>query len=559
MEAYSRASKDGDLKMPDKKEGQTPEEIHKERSDAKKNFLQAGNVSQANDRVEDWQNASTPKAKDSLDSEKRATMKRRFKGEQGRRLNRVETTSCMCRAAGIKLAKEEGIQLTNILNANTKDYERFMENYFYNKGLLFLSDELSATIKATNTVGEEYTTGMSRLVGAIINSKGIYYLYCTLDKLMKWIISYEKRRVSAITALLQNSNAATESQDFQTACAIQPKSIIIGKTCAMIPKIITGDKYGKNIKRAGETTITNKLMTLTNLEEVYKHNYFVPTDTLGVELLSRTVTLTRDDLNQMIEMWLSEMTDKHTTIEAREYDAFMHCDVNKLAEAFASMYHSEGEECDRLGCAKQEVNEAFMRMKTITPKVETNQSILLVCKDFGDTGDDVSLIKAKDLSVWKEKHKEKTETISDEMLTFMSTDDIMDAAMQQELPTRYAIELCSWDEILGWKLAPSSIYIYGLEFCLSRVLWEMTFFGVEPHGVEKAKADLDASIEESKKNLDENGKPHGIPFEDFVKELLGDDYTEDWYPEEEQERDRRNMAIASYKGNKEAEYLLLML
>lgn len=241
------------------------------------------------------------------------------------------------------------------------------------------------------------------------------------------------------------------------------------------------------------------------------------------------------------------------------YDAFMHCDVNKLAEAFASMYHSEGEDCDRLSSAKQEVNEAFMRMKTITPKVETNQSILLVCKDFGDTGDDVSLIKAKDLSVWKEKHKEKTETISDEMLTFMSTDDIMDAAMQQELPTRYAIELCSWDEILGWKLAPSSIYIYGLEFCLSRVLWEITFFGVEPHGVEKAKADLDASIEESKKNLDENGKPHGIPFEDFVKELLGDDYTEDWYPEEEQERDRRNMAIASYKGNKEAEYLLLML
>ena len=28
--------------------------------------------------------------------------------------------------------------------------------------------------------------------------------------------------------------------------------------------------------------------------------------------------------------------------------------------------------------------------------------------------------------------------------------------------------------------------------------------------------------------------------------LLGDDYTEDWYPEEEQERDRRNMVISSY-------------
>ena len=105
---------------------------------------------------------------------------------------------------------------------------------------------------------------------------------------------------------------------------------LASKGCAMIPKIITGDKYGKNIKRAGETTITNKLMTLANLEEVYKHNYFVPTDTLGVELLSRTVTLTRDDLNQMIEMWLSEMTDKHTTIEAREYvEAYINDEESK--------------------------------------------------------------------------------------------------------------------------------------------------------------------------------------------------------------------------------------
>lgn len=51
----------------------------------------------------------------------------------------------------------------------------------------------------------------------------------------------------------------------------------------------------------------------------------------------------------------------------------------------------------------------------------------------------------------------------------------------------------------------------------------------------------------------------GIPFEEVVKKLLGDDYTEDWYPEEEQEKDRRNMAIAAYKENHEAEKLLAML
>ena len=94
-------------------------------------------------------------------------MKRRFKGERGRRLNRVETASCMCRAAGIPLAKEVGFSLFELLNTDTQDYAQFVNNYFFDKGLLFLSDEISATIKATNTVGEEYTTGRSRLVGIV--------------------------------------------------------------------------------------------------------------------------------------------------------------------------------------------------------------------------------------------------------------------------------------------------------------------------------------------------------------------------------------------------------
>jgi hypothetical protein len=251
-----------------------------------------------------------------------------------------------------------------------------------------------------------------------------------------------------------------------------------------------------------------------------------------------------------------------TTNFENTYQAFMHCDVDKLAAEFAAMYHSGGEERDRLADAKEEVNAAFMRMKTLTLKVEPEQKLLFVCKGFGDVGDDTVCIEASDLRAWKEKHTKvsEAEAISDEMLTFMSTDDIMAAVMKQDLPTQYAFEFCSWEEILSWKLAPSSIYIYGLEWCLSRVLWEMTFFGIEPKGIENAKAEIDANLEETKKDLAENGEPSkGIPFEEVVKKLLGDDYTEDWYPEEEQEKDRRNMAIAAYKENHEAEKLLAML
>ena len=196
-----------------------------------------------------------------------------------------------------------------------------MNNFFYDKGLLFLSDEISATIKASSTMGEEYTLGQSRLVGIVINRTGISFLYCTLDKLMRWVVSYEQRRVSAVMELLKSSSLAATDEDFTTVCNMPPKCIVIGKTCAMVPKIITGDKYGKAIDSADIIKAHNaaRLLTLANLEQVYKYSYFVPTSSIGVELLTRTATLTRNELNEMISVWLDEMAENHTIVSAGRY------------------------------------------------------------------------------------------------------------------------------------------------------------------------------------------------------------------------------------------------
>lgn len=181
------------------------------------------------------------------------------------------------------------------------------------------------------------------------------------------------------------------------------------------------------------------------------------------------------------------------------YEAFMHCDKNKLAKEFAAMYSDNEEQA----AAVKEVDRAFARMETVTPKAVNpdEQSIIVVCKGFGDEGDDTVCIEVEDLRKWREEHLKESEPISDEMLTFMSTDEIENAVMNQDLPTKYAFELSAWDEILSWKLAPSSIYIYGLEFCLSRVLWEMTFFGVDESGVELEKEKLDTRFEEAQRFL----------------------------------------------------------
>ena len=77
------------------------------------------------------------------------------------------------------------------------------------------------------------------------------------------------------------------------------------------------------------------------------------------------------------------------------YEAFMHCDKNKLAKEFAAMYSDNEEQA----AAVKEVDRAFARMETVTPKAVNpdEQSIIVVCKGFGDEGDDTVCIEVRDL------------------------------------------------------------------------------------------------------------------------------------------------------------------
>lgn len=240
------------------------------------------------------------------------------------------------------------------------------------------------------------------------------------------------------------------------------------------------------------------------------------------------------------------------------YDAFMRCDTNKLAEEFAAIYDDSKKDAEkRLETAQKVIRASYERMKNTTLASNDDESMVVVCKSFDDAGDDVACVKAQEIRDWKKKHEKDYEPISDEALTFMSTDEIYNAITADGLPQRYAFEFSPWEEILSWNLAEPSVARYSLEHCLAGILWEMTFFGVDPAGVEKEREKLDAAIEEAKQASAE-GRVSGkaCSFEDFAKEVLGDEYTEDWYPEEERERDARNMAIASYKYGVEFRLLL---
>lgn len=241
-------------------------------------------------------------------------------------------------------------------------------------------------------------------------------------------------------------------------------------------------------------------------------------------------------------------------------EAFMQCDADKLINEYSKILSNEdNSEEETLASAKSEIDAALERIRQTQPKEKSTegQDVLVVCKSYDENGSDTFCVNAKDIVVWKSKQKSNVSTvsdeinaISDEMLTFMSTDDILKAAMDIEVPEKYAIEFCKWEEILGWKLADLCIAWYGLEYCVAHVLWEMTFFGVDPAGVEKATEEIHTRLEEAKKDLDENGEhKRYITIDELAMKILGDAYDENWYPEEERERDRRNTAISSYKMN----------
>ena len=81
------------------------------------------------------------------------------------------------------------------------------------------------------------------------------------------------------------------------------------------------------------------------------------------------------------------------------YEAFMHCDKNKLAKQFGAMSSDTQDQA----AAVKEVDRAFARMETITPKAVNpdEQSNIVVCKGFGAEGDDTVCIAVEDLRKWR--------------------------------------------------------------------------------------------------------------------------------------------------------------
>jgi hypothetical protein len=252
------------------------------------------------------------------------------------------------------------------------------------------------------------------------------------------------------------------------------------------------------------------------------------------------------------------------------YDAFNNCNKEALVRQFADMVYNDTPESSRLEKAMSIVEQAYERMRHTTIQKQEKPPIVFVCKTYDENitdtfYTDAFYIEQDDYVKWVQGHKDSPAklAIQDDKPDEMKTDDIFAAIQKASFPPRYAFELTEWEKILGWDLFVPCVDAYGLPDCLATIMWEMTVFGISPERMHEIKAELSKRKEECDEIFEEykNDSEHTVPkgytsFEDIAKELLGDEYTEDWYPEEEQKRDMKNLAISTYKTNREYEQLL---
>lgn len=225
----------------------------------------------------------------------------------------------------------------------------------------------------------------------------------------------------------------------------------------------------------------------------------------------------------------------------RLYDAFMTCDREKLANEIAQILPTESDPTEeQLSKASHKlVEDSFARMSD-TVLSEATKYILYVANTFAtedfDAKYDAFGVKIEALKEWQSDHPANPFVILDEENA--DTEDLHDLITSLKLPDRYGLEFLEWQDILSYPLSDKCIERYGLERCLAYILFEMTFFGVEPEGMEKQSEELGQSIKECEKARAEGNADYFVP------------------AEEERQKWRRDAAISAYRFDRELWALL---
>ena len=174
--------------------------------------------------------------------------------------------------------------------------------------------------------------------------------------------------------------------------------------------------------------------------------------------------------------WL-KVTDEDKIIDCMQQDNFK------------EWYASEAEKEPDIYKIHREVYKGFISM-ILQKQPEKSDTILMVEEVFNDEGfscETCAVHKSDFIEHWTEQK-----------VTPYSAYDFF----EDKVP-RYAYELSTREEILGYNIPDTCVDMFGIKKILADVLWEMTFYGISDEEIANKNAQL-FNKEDSYENTDED-------------------------------------------------------
>lgn len=136
---------------------------------------------------------------------------------------------------------------------------------------------------------------------------------------------------------------------------------------------------------------------------------------------------------------------------------------------FKELYASEAEKEPEIYEIHREVYKDFIKM-LLQKQPEKSDTILMVEEVFNDEGfscETSAIYKSDLIEHWNEQ----------KVIPYKAYDYFED-----KVP-RYAYELSTREEILGYNIPDTCVKMFGIEKILADVLWEMTFYGISDEDI----------------------------------------------------------------------------
>ena len=215
----------------------------------------------------------------------------------------------LCVANGFLVSAQEKPSLLELAHADEgSDMADELEEEFSDAmqaGVYYSTRELRSAYIAA--LGKNEIANWTRLVGIVLYKGNLSFLYSVDKTLIKWLPANEKRTVDFLIDFLRKIKIVSRHVVFEK----HPICMVCGEGMTMVPKIVTGRKWGRTDSDKNSERYKAKLaathINSHNLAKIYSAAYYVPVNKTGVDMFRLAAVLSEATREQLANHWFSEL------------------------------------------------------------------------------------------------------------------------------------------------------------------------------------------------------------------------------------------------------------